>query len=187
MTAIPSSLYRLGRQPAFVLFSVGTIAAGIAATMVAFSILYQVAWHQTGISHPQELAVVSLVGSTAHRPALSWSDVVAIREQQRSFSAIAVWAAFQSALVTPSASRLIAVEAVSGEYFGVLGIKPAIGRVPFGLAAAGRIISDSGPIAVGAPARCSAATMAKYGGAAPPRYDLGVGSIGPCRDRGDPG
>jgi hypothetical protein len=147
MHEVRAAARRLSRAPGFTLFSVGTLALGIAATTTCFAILYAEVWRRSPVGDTSGLVVLTQ-GASASRSAASWQDVLAI-DEQRIFDRRALWGQFPAALAGGGTSRLVEVEAVSGEYFSLLRMTPEIGRLiqPFDdLPEAGGVVVLSNPL-----------------------------------------
>jgi putative ABC transport system permease protein len=131
-------LRMLWKSPGFTAVAILTLALGIGANTAVFSLTDQVLLRSLPISHPEQL--VELV-SPGPQPGRGWSDGI----QGSSFSypmykdlRNSTAGAFTGLLATFPAtvdvagmgvSERVPVELVSGNYFAVLGVTPALGRV----------------------------------------------------------
>lgn len=121
---------RLWRSPFFTIFATLSLAIGIGVSTATFSILYTQFWRPLGVSDTRGLVFLTEGSSNPIRtPTVSWSDVVALDEQHSVLQSRAVWTRFPAALVGDGTSRLLGFEAVSGEYFRLLGVHGALGRM----------------------------------------------------------
>ncbi len=124
---------RLRRAPVFTLFSVLTLALGIGATTAIYSVVYAAVLRPPAI--PDIDRVANLYHTDPRRggsgPMLSFSapDFEDYRTTQTSFEFLAAWQRFRLPLAANGGAELVMGEAVGGDYFSVVGIRPALGRV----------------------------------------------------------
>jgi hypothetical protein len=115
------ALRRLAQSPLFTAFSVVTLALGIGITTAAYSILYSLLWRDPAIADVSGLLSLS-------RP-IAWADHRDLLEQQTSFRGVAARAEFGASLSARGEADLVSCEAVSGNYFQILDLSPALGRL----------------------------------------------------------
>jgi putative ABC transport system permease protein len=132
-TDIRYGLRQLFKHPAFTFIAVLTLALGIGANTAIFSVVNAVLLKPLPFAAPDELVAVGGVDltETASPPKLSsmcYPDFFDFREQNRSFASIAIYRDRTLALVDEREAQSIRGQKVSGEFFDVLGIKPARGR-----------------------------------------------------------
>jgi len=132
------ALRMLWKSPGFTAVAILTLALGIGANTAVFSLTDQVLLRDLPISHPEQL--VELV-SPGPEPGSTWSD--GIRGSSFSYPEYedlrgTLTNTFSGLLATYPAtvdvsgmgvSERVQAELVSGNYFGVLGVTPALGRV----------------------------------------------------------
>jgi predicted permease len=124
------------KGPAFTLVAVATLALGIGANTAIFQLLDAVRLRSLPISNPQELAEVKIVGGNhgfginngpyAQLTQPVWQE---IRQHHDPFSGVFAWRNRDRLFGHPSDARRIHGLDVSGEFFGVLGIRPWQGRL----------------------------------------------------------
>jgi predicted permease len=128
---VKQSLRSLRRAPALALVTVATVAAGIAASATVFALIDTLFGRPlSDVRDPSRLVNVHATqadGTSFHSVSLpAWRD---IGDGGGSFSGLA---AFSSGLVSLTDSRgeprLAIVQVVTGNYFSVLGARPALGR-----------------------------------------------------------
>ena len=135
------ALRTMAAKPSFAIVAILSLALGIGANTAIFS-LWNGVLHSSlpVVHHPEELAILSNPGeagawhgnATGNRNWLSYAEFEQLRDQARSFSGVI---ASQSGLADwqvrfPGGAWEQAHERlVSGGYFQVLGVSPAIGRV----------------------------------------------------------
>src|SRR5450755_3286955 len=133
MNDIRYGLRQLIKHPAFTLVAVLTLALGIGANTAIFSVVNAVLLKPLPFPAPEELAAVGGVDltETTSPPRLSsmcYPDFFDFRDQNRSFSSMAVYQDSNLALVDEQEAESVRGEKVSGEFFDVLGIRATLGR-----------------------------------------------------------
>jgi predicted permease len=120
----------LMKQPGFTLVAVLTLALGIGANTAIFSLIDAVLWRPLAVSEPERLvAVYTSVGRDGGYRPLSYADYVFYRDQQQSFSGLAAYARLPVKLKSGDQIEQLGAELVTGNFFGVLGISAAQGRL----------------------------------------------------------
>src|SRR3977135_788560 len=130
---IQHGLRQLIKNPGFTLVAVLTLALGLGANPAIFSVVNAVLLKPLPFPAPGELVAIGSADlrETASPPrlySLGFPDFADFREQNRSFSSIAVYRDRTVALVDEKGAQSVRGEKVSGEFFAVLGIKPILGR-----------------------------------------------------------
>jgi predicted permease len=123
---------RLRAAPAFTLFAIVTLALGIGATTAIYSVVYTV------VLRPPDIPDVDRVANLYHKDPrrggsgpmlwLSRADYEDYRAVQTSFEFLAAWKRFRMPLAANGSAEMLLGEAVGGEYFSAVGIRPALGR-----------------------------------------------------------
>ena len=126
-------LRRLRGAPVFAIFSVVTLALSIGATTAIYSVVY------AAVLRPPDITDVDRVANLYHMdfrrgaslPMIGFSlpDFEDYRAAQTSFSALAAWGRFRRALVSGGTGEIIMGEMVGGDFFAVVGVEAALGRV----------------------------------------------------------
>ena len=120
----------LRRAPAFSLAAILTLAIGIGATTALFTILNAFLFRPLPVERPGELASVATLDRHIELPhGLSLRDLEDYRSHNAAFSDLVGCMPLRAALNSGGGAEPIAVEAVTGNYFSVLGVPPALGRV----------------------------------------------------------
>jgi len=127
----------LAKSPSFTLIAVLTLALGIGANTAIFSLTDQVLLRTLPIAHPEELVLLRSPGrgpghvSTDGDGAASFSypTYKDLREQTTAFNGLIARYSISLNVAARSQSATAEGELVSGNYFQVLGVTPAIGRV----------------------------------------------------------
>src|SRR5215471_7762080 len=119
------------KTPALTLVSVLSLAIGIGATSAIFSFSDALLLRPLPVLEPSRVAsVVMATTDLFANTSLSYSDYLDFRDRNRSFDGLAA-ASISSFGFKPDAAALPKVvfgSYVSGNYFHVLGVEPALGR-----------------------------------------------------------
>jgi macrolide transport system ATP-binding/permease protein len=116
------------KNPGFTLIAVLMLALGIGANTVVFSIINAVLFRPRPVAEPERL--VELYSSDARNP-YGWSsyqDYLSFRDQGEVFSGLAAYRPGRFKLGGEDGVEPVIGEAVSGNYFDVLGVKAFSGR-----------------------------------------------------------
>jgi predicted permease len=127
----------LGKNPGFTIVAIITLALGIGANTAIFSLTDQVLLRLLPVEHPQELVVLRSPGPS---PGRNWNDgpggtsfsssaYKELRDQNQVLSGLLARFSTQVSVVAQGSSELATGELVTGNYFSVLGVQPAMGRV----------------------------------------------------------
>jgi predicted permease len=119
------SLRLLRKSPGFTMVAVLTLALGIGANAVVFSVLNALILRPLNVPQAESLYAVWRANVTASE---SYPDYLDLRDRNRTFDGLAGYSIISAGLDTgKDPSRVWVVEA-SGNYFDVLGIQPYLGR-----------------------------------------------------------
>jgi putative ABC transport system permease protein len=127
----------LGKNPGFTIVAIITLALGIGANTAIFSLTDQVLLRLLPVEHPQELVVLRSPGPSPGRnwndgpggTSFSYSAYKDLRDQNQVLSGLLARFSTQVSVVAQGSSELATGELVTGNYFSVLGVQPAMGRV----------------------------------------------------------
>jgi len=125
---IRHALRRLRQAPGFTLFAVGSLALGIGVCTAIYSAVRTLLWTPLGIPDASELIVVAGDPRFTY-PALSWPDFQDFRTAQTAARAVGAGAMIRTTVRAGEVSQTVFGEAVSGQYFTVMGLKPRLGRL----------------------------------------------------------
>jgi predicted permease len=124
------------RSPGFTLVAVVSLALGIGANTAIFSLLYQVVLRSLPVRNPQ--ALVSLesndynFGRTRrdnNKTVFSYPMYRELRNRNQVFNGLIARSSFFSTLAWHGEATRTTAEVVSGNFFEVLGVRPALGRL----------------------------------------------------------
>jgi predicted permease len=125
---------RLFRQsPGFTAVAIASLALGIGANTAIFTLIDAVLLKWLPVSSPRELVVLGR-NPLSPQTAFSYPDYEFIRDHNRSYSGVIASGgtratAFSAGNGPGVRPQLAGVTLVSGNYFDVLGVRPALGRV----------------------------------------------------------
>ena len=118
------------RTPGFTLVAVLTLALGIGATSSMFTVVNRVVFDPLPFPHADRL--VLLWGSKPHEGQLelpfSQPDFEDLRAESRSYDSLAAWALGRGNVTGQAEPEQVQFAVVTGNFFDVLGVRPALGR-----------------------------------------------------------
>jgi predicted permease len=127
----------LAKHPGFTAIAVLTLALGIGANTAIFSLVSQVLLRRLPVQNPSELVILRSPGPMIGHV---WSDgdetqsfsypmYKGLRDANTVFSGMLARFAFPGSIATHGQTERGSGELVSGNYFDVLGVRPALGRL----------------------------------------------------------
>jgi putative ABC transport system permease protein len=127
----------LVKSPGFAVVAILSLALGIGANTTIFELLDAVRLRTLPVHDPNRLARVAIVNSPhccrgdfySRNADLTGGLWNALHGQQQGFSRIAAWATDRFNLGLGGEARYVNALLVSGDFFNVLGIQPALGRL----------------------------------------------------------
>src|SRR5215471_18997858 len=122
------------RIPGFTAATLLSLALGIGATTAIYSLVDQVILHALPVRDPARLVLVDWNGEQVGSGFGSWNLMSypicrGLQQQTRFFDGVLCRADIQVSISAGGDAKPVAGEIVSGSYFRVLGIGPALGRV----------------------------------------------------------
>ena len=132
------ALRQFRKHPGFVLVALLTLSVGIGASASIFSLVDQVLLRRLPVAEPERLVMLRFTGSdTGHTSSYGGDDqdyfsypmYRDLRDQNAVFSGVLAMFPAQVGVQWQGASTLANSELVSGNYFTVLGVRPALGRL----------------------------------------------------------
>jgi putative ABC transport system permease protein len=147
------ALRQLGKAPGFAAVAIVTLALGIGANTAIFSLLDQVLLRSLPVKDADRLVILQSVGSfnghTSSRTddnfSFSYPMYRDLRDHNSVFSGLIATDWAQAGVQWRNQPELVAAELVSGNYFDVLGVQPALGRL---LSASDDLVPGANPVAV---------------------------------------
>jgi predicted permease len=126
----------LGKNPGFTAVAVLTLALGIGANAAIFHLIDAVLLRSLPIKDPQSLMFVQIEGgnrgfgvSHGNEKTVTFPLWEQIRLHQQSFSAVSAWAGRTLNVGQGTEQKQVRGLLVSGEFFSLLGVSPARGRL----------------------------------------------------------
>lgn len=132
------ALRQLTKSPAFSITAIVTLALGIGANTAIYSLLDQVMLRSLPVQAPEQLVRLNATGSDRGRTSayggtekdfFSYPLYRDIRDKNTVFSGVLATDQVQVGVQWHNQPELVNGELVSGNYFDVLGVKPAMGRL----------------------------------------------------------
>jgi predicted permease len=122
------------RSRSFAATTVLSLALGIGATTAIYSLVDQVILHALPVRDPERLVLVDWKGDQVANGFGTWNLMSYpicrdLQRHDRIFEGVLCRAATTVTLSTGGEHTPVAAEVVSGTYFSVLGVRPALGRV----------------------------------------------------------
>jgi putative ABC transport system permease protein len=130
-------LRMLAKNPGFTAIAVLTLGLGIGANTAIFSLMNQVLLRRLPVPNPNELAILRAPGPVTGRvssdgdetESFSYPMYKGLREGSANVCGILARSAFDASIAAQGQTERARGEFVSGNYFEVLGVPPALGRV----------------------------------------------------------
>jgi predicted permease len=127
----------LAKHPGFTFIAILTLALGIGANTAIFSLVSQVLLRRLPVQNPSELVILRSPGPMRGHV---WSDgdeaqsfsypmYKGLRDTNSVFSGMLARFSFPGSIATHGQTERGSGELVSGNYFDVLGVRPALGRL----------------------------------------------------------
>jgi predicted permease len=122
----------LFKRPGFTLVAVASLALGIGANTTIFTMLNSVFLNPLPVAEPGRLAVVYTEDQTnaaAGFTQVSFPNYEDYRDENQVFDGLAAWGfPVQTSMIAEKDPEPVFTEIVSGNYFEVMGVGPALGR-----------------------------------------------------------
>src|SRR5271170_630521 len=150
------ALRQLRKSPGFAVTAILTLALGIGANTAIFSLLDQALLRSLPVRDPQRLVLLEATpfevwnGSTSinggdEAAYFSYPMYKDLRDQNKVFDGLIAMVPAQAGVEWPQQSALVNAELVSGNYFDVLGVRPAVGRL---LVQQDDVVTNGSPVVV---------------------------------------
>src|SRR5271154_5922302 len=150
------ALRQLRKSPGFAVTAILTLALGIGANSAIFSLLDQALLRSLPVRDPQRLVLLEATpfevwnGSTSinggdEAAYFSYPMYKDLRDQNKVFDGLIAMVQAQAGVEWRRQSALVNAELVSGNYFDVLGVRPAVGRL---LVQQDDVVKNGNPVAV---------------------------------------
>jgi predicted permease len=117
---------KLRQSPGFALTAIVTLALGIGANVLVFSVLNSLLLRPMNFPHAERVFTIQPNGQGNLN--LSYPDYRDVRDRNTTLSALAMARLVRVGLETSSGAQPVWGYEVSGNYFGMLGVRPYLGR-----------------------------------------------------------
>lgn len=128
VTTMPAELKfawrRLLKSPSFAITAILTLALGIGANAVVFSVLNALVLHTLNVPNAQSFYSIEERGQSLN----SYADYRDVRDRNRSFDGVLAFNFAQAGMDTGGEPSPVWLYEASGNYFDTLGIQPYLGR-----------------------------------------------------------
>jgi len=123
------ALRALGRSPVFTFVAVASLALGIGANTAIYTLLDAVVIAPLPVPHPDQLVQVTL--SEGDDPQTSFTNPLweQLRDRQQALTSVTAFSETDINLAEGGEVRRAHAELVSGQFFTVFGMQPAVGRL----------------------------------------------------------
>src|SRR5262245_18169514 len=123
----------LRQAPVFTAVAIGSLALGIGANTAIFTLMDAIMLRWLPVQNPQELVVLGR-NPTRFNVSFNYPDYRYIRDNSRSYAGVIASSigARPIGFGVPGRTdmpQLVSMHMVSGNYFNVLGVQPAVGRL----------------------------------------------------------
>ncbi|MGH9175996.1 MAG: ABC transporter permease, partial [Vicinamibacterales bacterium] len=118
----------LGRAPGFATAAIITLALGIGATTIVYSLVDGILLKPLPIVDADRVVLARELSAAGEEFSVSWPNFVDWRDRSTSFEQLAVWRGLPSNLTGIDRPRRLMIRQVSWNLFDVLGVRPIVGR-----------------------------------------------------------
>jgi predicted permease len=121
-------LRMLRTHPGFSVVAVLTLAIGIGANTALFSVVDNVLWKPLPFPHPEQLVRLHQSKPSFENGSISYPNFRDWQQENHTFSAMAIVRTTGFSLTGRGEGEQLDAEAVSSDFFSLLGVKPLLGR-----------------------------------------------------------
>ncbi len=114
------------KHPGFTAVAVLTLALGVGANTTIFSVVNSTLMKSLPVSHPEKLVYVF---NGAPGSVFSYPDYVELRDRNQVVDGLSAWGGIAASLNSNDQTDLVFGTIVTGNYFEVLGVNAALGRM----------------------------------------------------------
>ena len=124
------SLRRMAQSPGFTATAILSLAVGIGANAAIFSLVNAVILRKTPIPEPEQLVEIYTWKASFNNNIFSYPDFRDVRDNSDDiFEAVSASGYAFVPIDVAGSVEMLAAEVVSGKYFSLLGVQPAVGRL----------------------------------------------------------
>ena len=121
------AIRQLRKSPGFAFTAILTLALGVGANVVVFSVLNALILKPLNV--PQSQSLYNVVHRSSGYDSQSYPDFLDLRSRNTSFTDMTAYRMNDAALRTGNSAEKFWDYEVSGNYFDMLGVRPALGRL----------------------------------------------------------
>ena len=119
----------LRKSPAFTLAAVLSLAIGIGANTALFTLINAVMWKQLPVSDPEQLLTIGRQTQTEFTHGFTYQQYGIFRDRGQALDLAAYSHRRLDASIDGRVEPTLDAQLVTGEYFPILGLRPALGRL----------------------------------------------------------
>jgi macrolide transport system ATP-binding/permease protein len=123
------SVRLLGRTPGFAVIAILTLAIGIGATTAIFTVLNRALLQALPVADPDRLVALNNTSPNRILPTFSYANYEDLRDRTRAFSGLIAYRYAPLSVSHDGINERLWGYLVTGNYFDVVGIRPALGRL----------------------------------------------------------
>src|SRR5215475_505626 len=119
---------RLIKTPGFALIAILSLALGIGANTAVFSLVNLILFRPLPVADHEKVVSVSPIGKDGEFAAFSYPNYLDFRDRNEVLSGLLAYRFTYMSMSRSGNNEKVWGDLVSGNYFDVLGVKPALGR-----------------------------------------------------------
>ena len=119
----------LAKSPSFTLAAVLSLAIGIGANTALFTVINTLMWKRLPVSDPEHLLTIEQQGRFGTTNGFTYQQYELFRDRGQALDLAAYSLAQLDAGIDGQAEPTLDAQLVTGEYFPLLGLRPALGRL----------------------------------------------------------
>ena len=119
----------LGRSPGFAAIAILTLAIGIGATTAVFTVLNRAFLQALPVTDPDRIVALNNTSPNRTFPTFSYANYRDVRDRTRTFSGLIAYRYAPLSVSHDGINERLWGFVVTGNYFDVLGVRPAAGRL----------------------------------------------------------
>jgi hypothetical protein len=128
LSDIKFAIRKLRHSPGFTLTAILTLALGIGANVVVFSVLNGLILRPLAVPQPENLVQITRGAAASSSDWHSYPDFRDLRDRDPSFSGMLATSYIRAGMSIGNSTQKAWGTAVSANYFDVLGLQPVLGR-----------------------------------------------------------
>jgi putative ABC transport system permease protein len=118
----------IGRAPGFALVATATLALGIGATTIVYSLVDGILLKPLPIAAPDRVMLAREINTHGDEFSVSWPNFVDWQTRATSFESLAAWRGLPANFTSGDRPRRLMTRQVTWNLFDVLGVRPILGR-----------------------------------------------------------